>query len=252
MEHAPALAAYALALGDDALVLGHRLSQWSSRGPTLEEDIALSNLALDMIGQARLLYAVAGEAEGKGRTEDDLAYLRDDRQFRNVLMVELPNGDFAFTMVRQLLVAAFLHPFYEALAQSPERRLAEIAAKAVKEMAYHVRHAGDWVVRLGDGTDESRRRAIAALDELWPYTAELFEMDAAASSLATAGIVPDRASLLPIWDRTVDRVLAEATLTRPVAGAVQTGGRRGIHTEHLGPMLAEMQSLARAHPGAVW
>ncbi len=252
MESAPPLAAYALSLADDALVLGHRLSQWSSRGPTLEADIALSNLALDMIGQARLFYDLAGAAEGKGRTEDDLAYLRDDRQFRNVLMVELPNGDFAFTMLRQLLVAAYLHPFYEALARSPEARLADIAAKAVKEMAYHVRHAGEWVVRLGDGTDESRRRTLVALDDLWPFTNELFEMDAPSSALAEAGLAPDRATLKPAWDRTVDRVLAEAGLARPADGPGQSGGRRGLHTEHLGPMLAEMQSLARAHPGAVW
>jgi ring-1,2-phenylacetyl-CoA epoxidase subunit PaaC len=252
MDNAPPLAAYAVALADDALVLGHRLSQWSSRGPTLEEDIALSNLALDMIGQARLLYALAGEVEGAGRTEDDLAYLRDDRQFRNVLMVELPNGDFAFTMVRQLLVAAVLHPFYEALARSPEPRLAGIAAKAVKEMAYHVRHAAEWVIRLGDGTDESRRRTVAALEELWPYTRELFEMSEAESALAAAGTVPSRALLKVAWDRTVDRVLAEATLARPADGPGQTGGRRGLHTEHLGSMLAEMQSLARAHPGATW
>ncbi len=159
----------ALSLADDALVLGHRLSQWSSRAPTLEEDIALSNLALDLIGQARLLYTFAGHIEGKGRTEDDLAYFRGPDEFRNILLVELPNGDFAFTMVRQLLYAAFVHPYFEALTKSSETGLAEIAAKAVKEMAYHVRHSAEWVIRLGDGTDESRRRTQVAV--FWSFFA---------------------------------------------------------------------------------
>jgi ring-1,2-phenylacetyl-CoA epoxidase subunit PaaC len=254
-DHSPLTAdlfPYALSLADDALVLGHRLSEWSSRGPTLEEDIALSNLALDLIGQARLLYTLAGEAEGKGRSEDALAYLRDDRAFTNVLLVELPNGDFAFTMVRQLLYAAFVHPYFVALARSAEPRLAEIAAKAVKEMAYHVRHSAEWVIRLGDGTDESRRRTIAALDELWGYTGELFEMIEAEHRLAAAGIAPDRAALRPAWERTIDHVLGEAGLERPADRYMQSGGRTGRHTEHLGHMLAEMQVLARAHPGATW
>jgi len=246
------VASYALSLGDDALVLGHRLSQWSSRAPTLEEDIALSNLALDLIGQARLFYTLAGETEGNGRTEDDLAYFRDADAFRNVLMVELPNGDFAHTMVRQLLYAAFAHPYLGALAGSPHRGLAEIAAKAVKEMAYHVRHSAEWVIRLGDGTDESRRRTIEALQSLWPYAGELFESDETECTLIEAGMVPDRRRIQKPWDETIDRALAEAGLERPVdSTAAHSGGRGGRHV-HLAEMLADMQSLARAHPGATW
>lgn len=245
-------ASQAIALADDALVLGHRLSQWSSRAPTLEEDIALSNLALDLIGQARLFYTLAGKIEGKGRDEDQFAYFRNADDFRNILLVELPNGDFAFTMARQLIYAAFVHPYFEALSHSREPGLAEIASKAVKEMAYHVRHSAEWVIRLGDGTDESRERMTAALAELWNYTDELFEMTDDERQLAAAGIVPDRAALRPAWDRTIDHVLREAGLQRSIAGAAQSGGRSGRHTEHLAPMLADMQSLARAHPGATW
>jgi ring-1,2-phenylacetyl-CoA epoxidase subunit PaaC len=250
-EAAP-LSAYVLGLADDALVLGHRLSEWSGRAPMLEEDIALSNLALDLIGQARLFYACAGEVEGKGRDEDALAYLRDEREFRNLLLVEQPNGDFAATMVRQFLYAAFKHPFYDALQGSRDRRLADIAGKAVKEMAYHVRHAGEWVIRLGDGTEESHRRAAAALDDLWMFTGEMFAMEEGVEALARAGIAVDPARVRPAWDAAVDRVLGEATLERPADRWMQNGGRRGRHTEHLGHLLAEMQVLARAHPGVAW
>ena len=183
-----ALVRFVVALADDALVLGHRLSQWSGQAPMLEEDIALSNLALDLIGQARLLYSYAGEIEDAGRSEDDFAYLRDEHAFRNILLVEQPNGDFAATMVRQFLYAAFLHPYYQALAGSRDARLAEIAAKAVKEMAYHVRHSAEWVIRLGDGTEESHARAAAALDELWTFTGELFELQQEERVLAANGI----------------------------------------------------------------
>jgi ring-1,2-phenylacetyl-CoA epoxidase subunit PaaC len=247
-----ALFEYVLGLADDALILGHRLSEWSGQAPTLEEDIALSNLALDLIGQARLFYAYAGEIEGRGRDEDALAYLRDESEFANVLMAEQPNGDFAVTMVRQLLYAAFKHPFYEALTRSKDRRLAGIAGKAVKEMAYHVRHAGEWVIRLGDGTEEGHRRAAAALDDLWMYTGEMFELDAGAEALVRAGIAVDPAAIRPAWDAAIDRVLAEATLPRPADRWMQSGGRRGRHSEHLGHLLAEMQVLHRAHPGVVW
>ncbi len=246
------LFAYALGLADDALVLGHRLSQWSSRAPSLEEDIALSNLGLDLIGQARLFYTLAGEIEGKGRTEDDLAYFRGPDQFRNVLLVELPNGDFAHTMVRQLLYAAFMHPFFESLSSSKHAGLAEIAAKAVKEMAYHVRHSAEWVIRLGDGTDESRRRTITALAQLWPYTGELFEAGAAEQRLISVAIAPHRTTLRARWDQTIDHMLREAGLDRPQPPASHSGGRTGHHTPHLAEMLADMQSLARAHPGATW
>ena len=249
---AGALFKYVIALADDALVLGHRLSQWSGHAPMLEEDIALSNLALDLIGQARLLYAYAGAIEDKGRDEDQLAYLRDEHAYSNVLLVEQPNGDFAATMVRQLLYAAFMHPYYQALAASRDPRLAEIAAKAVKEMAYHVRHSAEWVIRLGDGTEESHARAAVALDELWTYTGELFEMQDGERTLVAAGIAVDREAIRPKWEATIDGVLAQATLHRPADRWMQTGGRAGRHSEHLGPMLAEMQVLHRAHGGVTW
>ena len=243
---------YALRLADDALLLGHRLSEWCGRAPTLEEDLALANIGLDLIGQARSLYAYAGEVEGTGRDEDRLAYLRQDREYRNLLLVELPNGDFACTIVRQLLYAAFMVPFWERLQASRDETLAAIAAKSLKEVLYHLRHAAEWVIRLGDGTEESRRRTEAALDELWPWTGELFEQDAAERALVEAGIAVDRVALRPAWDATVDEVLAEATLARPQDGWMQTGGRRGLHTEHLGYLLAELQHLQRSHPGASW
>jgi ring-1,2-phenylacetyl-CoA epoxidase subunit PaaC len=243
---------YALALADDALVLGHRLSEWSSKAPMLEEDIALSNLGLDLIGQARLFYTYAGEIEGGGREEDALAYLRDEREYMNLLIVEQPNGDFAVTIVRHLLYAAFMHPYYQALQRSTDARLAEIAGKAVKEMAYHVRHASEWVIRLGDGTEESHRRAQSALDDLWMYTGEMFAMSEAERDLAARGVAVDRAAIKPGWDATIDRVLAEATLKRPGDRWMQNGGRTSRHSEHLGPMLAEMQVLHRAHPAAKW
>ncbi|MGL4239938.1 MAG: 1,2-phenylacetyl-CoA epoxidase subunit PaaC [Beijerinckiaceae bacterium] len=243
---------FAQRLADNALVLGHRLSEWSGRAPTLEEDIALSNLALDLIGQARMLYEYAGRVEGKGRTEDDLAYLRDDSDYRNVLLVEQPNGDFAFTMVRHLIYAAFAHPFMQALMRSKDETLAAIAAKAEKELAYHVRHAAEWVIRLGDGTEESRTRAQDALDDLVTYADEMFETDAAARALIAAGVAPDPASVRAAFDATLEHVLAEATLMMPQRGFGQTGGRSGLHSEHLSRMLAEMQSLHRAHPGVTW
>jgi ring-1,2-phenylacetyl-CoA epoxidase subunit PaaC len=248
----PAFFKYVLSLADDALVLGHRLSEWSGQAPMLEEDIALSNLALDLIGQARLYYAYAGEIEGKGRDEDALAYLRDEHAFANILLVEQPNGDFAATMVRQLLYAAFMHPYLQALQNSKDVRLGEIAAKAVKEIAYHVRHAAEWVIRLGDGTEESRVRAAAALEELWMYTGEMTEMDEGERALIEAGIAVDRDTIKPTWDATINRVLGEATLARPADGWMQSGGRARRHTEHLGHLLAEMQVLHRAHTGVTW
>jgi ring-1,2-phenylacetyl-CoA epoxidase subunit PaaC len=248
----PPLATYALRLADTALVLGHRLSEWSGQAPTLEEDIALSNLALDLIGQARMFYDLAGEAEGKGRSEDDLAYLRDDRDYLNLLLVEQPNGDFAHSMVRHLLYSAFAAPFTVALARSSDTTLAAIGAKAEKEMAYHLRHSAEWVIRLGDGTDESHRRAQAALDALMPYVAELFETDAVERELIAAGIAPDPAELGPAFDAALATILAQATLVAKPVRHGQTGGRSGLHSEHLGPMLATMQSLHRAHPGATW
>jgi ring-1,2-phenylacetyl-CoA epoxidase subunit PaaC len=245
-----------LALADDALILGHRLSEWCGKGPTLEEDIALANLGLDLIGQARLFYAYAGDIEARisavDRDEDQLAYLRDAPQYRNLLLVEQPNGDFAVTIVRQLLYAAFMLPYFETMSGSTDARLAEIAAKAVKEMAYHVRHAGEWTIRLGDGTAESHQRAADALDLLWPYTGEMFAMDAGEQALISADVLPDRGAVRPQWEAVVGRVLQQATLDRPMDGWMQSGGRKGHHSEHLGHLLAEMQFLQRAYPGATW
>ena len=244
---------YVLALADDALVLGHRLSEWSGKAPMLEEDIALSNLALDLIGQARLFYAYAGEIEGKGRGEDELAYLRDEHAYTNLLLVEQPNGDFAATMVRQLLYAAFMHPYFQALQTSGDARLAEIAAKAVKEMAYHVRHASEWVIRLGDGTEESHARAQAALDDLWMYTGEMFDDGRWRASAGAEAASPStaRRSSRPGMRRSI-ACSPRRRLKRPADRWMQTGGRSGRHSEHLGHLLAEMQVLHRAHPGATW
>ncbi len=241
-----------LALADDALVLAHRLSQWSGQAPTLEEDIALSNLGLDLIGQARAFYTYAGELEGKGRDENHLAYFRDAGGFRNCLLVEQPNGDFAVTVTRQFLFAALMRDYYDALTHSTDKRLADVAGKAVKEMSYHVRHSGEWVVRLGDGTPESRNRMHSALEDLWTYTGEMFEIQAPERGLIDAGIAPDRAALKPGWEALVSAIFSRATLDRPKDGYMQTGGRSGQHSEHLGHMLAEMQVLARAHPDAAW
>jgi ring-1,2-phenylacetyl-CoA epoxidase subunit PaaC len=252
MTDTTALFDLTVALADDALILGHRLSEWSGHAPMLEEDIALSNLALDLIGQARVLYTYAGELEGKGRDEDKLAYFRTAGQFRNCLLVEQPNGDFAATMLRHLMFAVFMQSYYQALTTSTDQRLADLAGKAVKEMTYHVRHASEWVIRLGDGTDESRERALAALDELWSYSGELFEMSAAEMKLVAAGVAPDRAALKDGWVKTMARVLGEATLPVPAARAMQSGGRSGRHSEHLGHLLAVMQVLAREMPDATW
>lgn len=248
----PALFTYTLRLADNALVLGHRLSEWCGHAPVLEEDLALGNLGLDLIGQARALYTYAGKIEGRGRDEDALAYLRDAREYRNILLVEQPNGDFAATMVRQLIYAAFAHPYFEALAGSRDVTLAAIAAKSAKELAYHVRHSAEWVIRLGDGTAESHRRAQEALDELWPYAGEMFEADDVERELIAAGVAVEPQAIRPAWQRTVDDVIDEATLTQPRAGWMQTGGRTGRHSEHLGHILSELQFLQRAYPGATW
>jgi ring-1,2-phenylacetyl-CoA epoxidase subunit PaaC len=243
---------YTLRLADNALILGHRLSECCGHAPVLEEDLALPNMALDLIGQARALYTYAGQVEGKGRDEDSLAYLRDAVEYRNVLLVEQPNGDFATTILRHLLYAAFAHPYYEALAHSKDATLAGIAAKAVKEMAYHLRHASEWTIRLGDGTDESHRRVQDALDQLWPYTGELFEIDQVERALIEAGVAADPAKVRPAWERTIKDALNEATLSRPRDAWMQTGGRAGRHSEHLGFILAELQFLQRSYPGATW
>jgi ring-1,2-phenylacetyl-CoA epoxidase subunit PaaC len=228
----------ALRLGDDALILSHRLAEWSSRAPALEDDIALTNIGLDLLGQARALLTYAGELDGTGRSEDDLAYLRSEGEFTNCHLVEQPNGDFAVTIARQFFFSAYQLGLYRGLTGSADVTLAAIAAKAVKEVAYHVEYSAGWVVRLGDGTDESHRRMQAAVDRMWPFTHELFEG-------AEAGLRSD-------WLERVDAVLAEATLQRPADGWRPGGGRQGVHTEHLGFLLAEMQHLHRSHPGATW
>ncbi|HET7879688.1 MAG TPA: 1,2-phenylacetyl-CoA epoxidase subunit PaaC [Acetobacteraceae bacterium] len=234
-----------LARADDALILGHRLSEWSGHAPTLEEELALANIALDLIGQARSLYTYVGSLTG--HTEDQLAYLRDAPAWRNCLIVELPNGDFAFSIARLLLVSAFADLLWRTATTGPDTTFGAIAAKAEKETAYHVRHAAEWLIRLGDGTEESHRRAQAALDDLWPYTGELF-----APLPSDTGIAADPSSLRPEWDSTINGILARATLLRPKDGWMQSGGRNGRHTEHLGYLLAEMQYLQRTYPGAAW
>jgi ring-1,2-phenylacetyl-CoA epoxidase subunit PaaC len=243
---------YLLRLGDDRLVLGHRLSEWCGHGPILEEDIAIANIALDLVGQGSALLTLAGQTEGAGRDEDALAYFRSEPEFRNAQLVELPKGDFAFTVVRQFLFDAFSVPQWEALQRCTFAPLAGIAAKALKEDTYHLRHSGDWVVRLGDGTPESHARAQTALNELWRFTGELFEADAVDDAVREKGIVVDRAAIESRWRQSVDEVIRRATLTVPPAGASSSGGRRGRHTEFLGHMLAEMQIVARSHPGAKW
>lgn len=247
-----ALFGYALRLGDTNLVLGHRLSEWCGHAPELEEDIALTNVALDLVGHARLLLSHAGEVEGQGRDEDRLAYRRDVFDYRNHLLVEQPNRDFGHTIVRQFLHDAWAVELYTRLAASADATLAGIAAKAVKEVRYHVRHSGDWLIRLGDGTPVSHAKVRDALDRLWPYTGEMFERDAADDILVAAGIAADPAELRVAWDARVGAVLDEATLTRPSDGWMQKGGRRGEHSEHLGYLLAEMQFLPRAYPDATW
>jgi ring-1,2-phenylacetyl-CoA epoxidase subunit PaaC len=243
---------YLLRLADDRLILGHRLSEWCGHGPILEEDIALANIALDLIGQANFLLELAGKEEGLGRSADTLAYCREAVEFRNSLIMELPRGDFAFTTTRQVLVSVFELLHLEQLQRSKHRSLAGIAAKALKETRYHARHSADWMLKLGDGTDESHGRAQAAVDELWRFTGELFETDAVEQELAAGAIAVDRSSLHDAWRSEVARVLTAATLTVPDDGFMQRGGRAGKHTEHLGHLLAEMQIVARSYPGAEW
>lgn len=239
---------YTLGLADDALVSAQRMGWWISRAPELEEDVALANIGLDQLGQARTLLTYAGELEGEGRTEDDLAYLRDDREFRNVKLVERPMTDFGVAMARLLVFSTYQLHLYRALAAGTDETLSGVAAKAVKEVAYHVDHASHWVLRLGDGTQESHARMQAALDAEWPYVDELFTP--ADGSLA--GRAADPAGLRDAVLSDVRRVVAEATLTMPEVPSALGGGRDGLHTEHLGFLLAEMQHLHRSHPGASW
>lgn len=243
---------YLLRLGDDLLILGHRLSEWCGHAGILEEDLALANLALDCLGQANNCLALAGQIEGKGRTADDLAYFRDETAFRNCALVEQPNGDFATTIVRHFLFCTASFYLYEKLQESSFAPLAAIAKKSLKEIIYHHRHAREWMIRLGDGTPESHLRAQQALNELWMFTAELHQTDPLEAKLIQEGIAPDRAALVDKWKQTISQVLNEATLTIPPEGYMYSGARLGRHTEYLGHLLSEMQIVARSHPGAKW
>jgi ring-1,2-phenylacetyl-CoA epoxidase subunit PaaC len=246
------LVLYALRRADDALILGHRLSEWCGHAPALEEDMALANMGLDLLGQARELYQYAAKVEGGGNDEDKFAYLRDVRQYRNLLLLEQPNGDFARTMVRQFFYSCFADPYWRAMMKSGDATLAAIAAKSEKESAYHVRHSSEWMLRLGDGTAESHRRAQAAIDDLWAFTGEMFASDASERALIDAGIAVDPAMLRPQWLNTISSVMAEATLALPGSDWMQQGGRDGRHSEHLGHLLSELQSMQRTFPGATW
>jgi ring-1,2-phenylacetyl-CoA epoxidase subunit PaaC len=246
------LVLYTLRRADDALILGHRLSEWCGHAPMLEEDMALANMGLDLLGQARELYSYAANVEGKGNDEDKLAYLRDVRQYRNLLLTEQPNGDFARTMVRQFFYAAFADPYWRAMTTSRDATLSAIAAKSEKESAYHLRHSSEWIVRLGDGTEESHARAQTAIDDLWAFTGEMFEVDDSERALIGAGVAIDPETLRPQWRETVSDIVSEATLALPRGGWMQQGGRSGRHSEHLGHLLSELQSMQRTFPGAAW
>jgi ring-1,2-phenylacetyl-CoA epoxidase subunit PaaC len=246
------LVLYALRRADDALILGHRLSEWCGHAPAMEEDMALANMGLDLLGQARELYSYAAKVEDNGNDEDRFAYLRDVRQYRNLLLLEQPNGDFACTMVRQFFYAAFADLYWRAMMKSEDATLAAIAAKSEKESAYHLRHSSEWMVRLGDGTAESHRRAQTAIDDLWPYTGEMFGVDDSERGLIEEGVAVDPVTLRSQWLATVASVLQEATLVQPNSDWMQQGGRSGRHSEHLGHLLSELQSMQRTFPGATW
>ncbi|MFY0595619.1 MAG: phenylacetate-CoA oxygenase subunit PaaC [Cognatishimia sp.] len=253
MSQQTALFEWLCRMGDNTLVLGHRVSEWCGRGPALEEDIALANVALDLIGQTQMWLALAGEVEGKGRSADDLAMLRDAWDFRNALLVEQPNGDFGRTMMRQFLFDNFYLLQLQSLTNSSDQRVADIAAKAVKEVAYHVERSTEIVIALGDGTEESRARMQSALDWAWPYVGELFQSDDIDAQIAEAGIAPKPDSLRDAFDQNVTAALAQATLSIPESGFAHAGGKTGFrHSEHLGHLLNQMQWLQRAYPGAQW
>ena len=246
------LVLYALRRADDALILGHRLSEWCGHAPMLEEDMALANMGLDLLGQARELYSYAAKVEGKENDEDKFAYLRDVRQYRNLLLLEQPNGDFARTMVRQFFYSVFADLYWRAMMKSTDPTFAAIAAKSEKESAYHVRHCSEWIVRLGDGTEESHRRVQSAIDDLWAFTGEMFAVDDSERGLIEDGVAIDPASLHARWLKTISNVVNEATLALPKNEWMQQGGRIGHHSEHLGHLLSELQSLQRTFPGATW
>ena len=243
---------YTIHLADNAHILGHRLGEWCGHGPILEQDIAMTNISLDLIGQARSLYQYAAKIEGKGRTEDDIAYLRDAWDFRNVLLVEQPNGDFGKTMVRQFLFDAYNFLFYRELKNSKDEQLAAIAEKSLKEVTYHLRFSSEWVIRLGDGTAVSHEKVQTALNDLWMYSGELFEMNDFEKEMANEGIGVDLEKLKPLWHQKVDDILKTATITKPDNNWMQSGGKTGKHSEHLGFILSEMQYLQKTYPGQEW
>ena len=253
MSQNQALSRALIALGDDHLILGHRLSEWCGHAPMLEEDLSMPNMALDLLGQARNLYTYAGELEGQGRDEDDLAYLRTDREYKNCLLVERPNGDFAHTMLRQLYFAAFMHPYWGATAEkTTDSKIRGFAEKAMKEIAYHIRHSGEWVVRLGDGTEESARRMQEAVEALHIYTDELFTVTDDLRVCIDAGLLPDPTQMRDSWNWTIEKVFGEALLKVPEVPHPQEGGREGRHTEAFGHLLSELQYMQRTYPGMTW
>ncbi len=243
---------YVIRLGDDSVVLGHRISEWVSYGPFLEEDIAYGNVSLDYIGRARMYYSYAAELANDGRTEDDFPYMRSDREYRNLLLMEMPRGDFAYSQVRQLFADVYATMMLPELVKSKDPTIAAVAAKAIKETKYHLRRSRDWVLRLGDGTEESHKRTQKAVDQLWGYTHELFDMDETEQLLADEGIGVDVSTLRDSWHAMVSDILTTATLTVPEDSWAVRGGRIGYHTENLGHMLTEMQIVHRSHPGCQW
>ncbi len=248
-----ALASYAAQIGDNGLIIGHRMSEWCFRAPSIEMEMALMNCALDLIGQARELYSYAATTEGNGKTEDDFAYLRDEQDFRNALLAEVPNGDWGDTIVRLFFMSAYNMLFYTALAKSTDAELAAIGAKSVKEVTYHLRFSSEWLIRLGDGTEESHRRVQKSVDDLWMFTGELFTMSEAETALLADGISVDVTGLKKDWDQTVSRVFDQATLTIPENNWAQSGGKTaGRHTEHMGYIIADMQFMQRRYPGCEW
>ena len=247
-----ALINYCLRIGDTSLILGQRMSEWCSSGPILEEDIALTNIALDLFGQARTMLTYAGELEGKGRTEDDLAYKRNEREFYNSLLSERPNGHFGDTVARNFLQSAYFYHLYNALSSSKDAMISAHAAKSLKEVTYHLRHSAEWIVRLGDGTDESKDKIQTSINEIWEYTGNLFEMNEVDDILIKEGITVNQAEIKSKWDKTVDEVLERAKLIRPKDGYMQTGSLKGMHSEYLGHLIAEMQFIPRAYPTAKW
>lgn len=252
MTKEQALYKYTLRMGDDALILGHRLSEWCSLGPLLEEDLALTNLSLDMIGRAQAFLKYAAQLEGRGRTEDEIAYRRGEHEYFNHLLCEVPNGDFAHTIMRQLFVSVFELHFFSELQKSKDSMLAAVAAKTLKEVKYHLAHASDWTTRLGDGTEESHRRMQVAAENLWMYTGELFEMNEVEAALLKDGIAVDLVPIKALWYAHIEKVFKDAALVVPVDGYMQTGGLSGRHSEYMGHILSEMQYLQRAYPDAQW